>query len=255
MKYEICIRFQKNCKRRPAGQMGIAVIAGLIAALLGAVSSSGPEVNLNFSDNGASFDFSFANQQIYSSSNGWMSELNGILVGGALYIILAGIILAAVFFVLGSIIEVGYARFNLDLVDRQEKADLGTLFHYFSHWNNAALTRLLKSVYIVLWTLLFIIPGIIASYSYAMTGYILAENPDLEPDQAIALSKQMMSGNRWRLFCLHFSFIGWGILAALTLGIGNLWLTPYVQASTAAFYREISGTERLESGYVPVELN
>ena len=56
----------------------------------------------------------------------------------------------------------------------------------------------------------------------------------------------MMSGNRWRLFCLQFSFIGWSILSALTLGIGGLWLTPYTQTATAAFYREISGTEYMQ---------
>ena len=86
------------------------------------------------------------------------------------------------------------------------------------------------------------IPGIIATYSYAMTEFILAEHPDLTASVAIAQSKEMMTGNRWRLFCLHISFIGWDILCAFTLGIGNLWLRPYKQAAEAAFYREISGT-------------
>ena len=89
------------------------------------------------------------------------------------------------------------------------------------------------------------IPGIIAGYSYAMTEYILAEHPELTASEAIARSKAMMSGNRWRLFCMQLSFIGWDILSAmLTFGIGGLWLTPYKQAATAAFYREITGTER-----------
>ena len=89
-----------------------------------------------------------------------------------------------------------------------------------------------------------IITGIIAGYSYAMTSYILAENPELTASEAIERSKQMMSGNRWRLFCVQISFIGWEILSALlTFGIGGLWITPYKQAATAAFYREISGTE------------
>ena len=100
-------------------------------------------------------------------------------------------------------------------------------------------------LYILLWTFVFIIPGIMASYSYAMTSYILAEQPELSAGEAITLSKQLMNGNRWRLFCLHLSFIGWELLCALTLGIGHLWLTPYKQAATAAFYREISGTERV----------
>ena len=91
---------------------------------------------------------------------------------------------------------------------------------------------------------LFIIPGVIASYSYAMTDYILTENPELTAKEAIEKSKDMMEGNRWRLFCLEISFFGWVILSLLTLGIGSLWLTPYKEASMAAFYREVSGTEK-----------
>ena len=93
--------------------------------------------------------------------------------------------------------------------------------------------------------MLFIIPGIIANYSYAMTGFILAEYPEMTAGEAIERSKEMMDGNRFRLFCLQLSFIGWSILCSFTFGIGNLWLRPYRQAATAAFYREISGTERI----------
>ena len=114
---------------------------------------------------------------------------------------------------------------------------------YFSDWKTTASTRFLKTLYTLLWSMLFLVPGIIASYSYAMTAYILAENPDLSANEAISRSKEMMTGNRWRLFCLQISFSGWDILAALTMGIGNLWMTPYKQAATAAFYREVSGTE------------
>lgn len=110
------------------------------------------------------------------------------------------------------------------------------------YWKTAAVAKLLQSVCVLLWSLLLIIPGIIATYSYAMTEFILSEHPDLTASEAIAQSKEMMSGNRWRLFCLHFSFIGWDILSSLTLGIGNLWLRPYKQAANAAFYREISDT-------------
>ena len=103
---------------------------------------------------------------------------------------------------------------------------------------------MLQGVYVFLWALLFVIPGIIATYSYAMTSYILAENPELTASEAIDMSKEMMEGNRFRLFCLHMSFIGWAILCVFTFGIGYLWLAPYMQAAQAAFYREVSGTER-----------
>jgi len=229
------------------GKWGIAVIAGLIASLLGALGSDGPEVKLNVDmSEGANVSFEYAGQTILSTSGGINDQLSAVLIGSAIYIAIAAILLAAVYFVLGSVIEAGYARFNMDLVDRTE-AKIETLFTYFYNWKTTAATRFLKTLYCFLWSLLFIIPGIIASYSYAMTGYILADHPELTASEAIERSKEMMSGNRFRLFCLHFSFIGWEILCAFTFGIGNLWLSPYRQAATAAFYREVSGTERMES--------
>ena len=101
------------------------------------------------------------------------------------------------------------------------------------------------------WTLLFIIPGLIAAYRYQLTGYILAENPEMGANDAITRSKELMKGNKWRLFCLDFSFIGWDILSAFTLGIGDLWLTPYRSAAAAAFYRELVP---LEKGEEPEEM-
>ena len=229
------------------GKWGIAVIVGLIASLLGALGSDGPEVKLNVDmSEGANVSFEYAGQTILSTSGGINDQLSAVLIGSAIYIAIAAILLAAVYFVLGSVIEAGYARFNMDLVDRTE-AKIETLFTYFYNWKTTAATRFLKMLYCFLWSLLFILPGIIASYSYAMTGYILADHPELTASEAIERSKEMMSGNRFRLFCLHFSFIGWEILCAFTFGIGNLWLSPYRQAATAAFYREVSGTERMES--------
>ena len=226
------------------GKWGIAVIAGLIASLLGALGSEGPEVKLNVDmSEGANVSFEYAGQTILSTSGGINDQLSAILIGSAIYIAIAAILLAAVYFVLGSVIEAGYARFNMDLVDRT-KAKIETLFTYFYNWKTTAATRFLKTLYCFLWSLLFVIPGIIASYSYAMTGYILADHPELTASEAIERSKEMMSGNRFRLFCLHFSFIGWAILCAFTFGIGNLWLNPYRQAAVAAFYREVSGTEQ-----------
>ncbi|MBR3600970.1 MAG: DUF975 family protein [Lachnospiraceae bacterium] len=107
----------------------------------------------------------------------------------------------------------------------------------------------MEEVLIQIWELLkiclhIIIPGIIASLSYVMTNYILAENPEMSASETINLSKQMIGGNKWRLFCLRLSFIGWDILCGFMLGIGYLWLNPYKQAAEAAFYREISGTEK-----------
>lgn len=241
---KIASDFRRIAREALRGRWGIAVIAGLLATLLGAGAGNGPEVTLNIRDSGAAIDLSFANQEVFSTAGGIAPELKSLIVGGTVYVVLAAIVMAAVFFVLGSVIEAGYARFNLKLVDREEQAELNTMFSYFPHWKTTALTNFMKMLRIIGWSLLLVIPGIIAAYSYAMTGYIMAEHPEMQYDEILANSKAMMNGNRWRLFCLQFSFIGWDLLAALTFGIGNLWLNPYKQAATAAFFREVSGTER-----------
>ena len=234
------------------GRWLLAVAAGLVAALLDSADSGGVKINLDIEDSGASAGFEVAGQRILSVGDEGFQEAGMLLAGGAAYIILAALLMAAVFFVLGSIIRIGYHRFNLELIDRKNPS-FEMLFQYFPHWKTAFAARLLESIYIVLWSLLLVIPGIVASYSYAMTGYILAENPELSAGEAITQSKEMMYGHRWRLFCLHWSFIGWEILSILTLGVGSLWLRPYKQAAAAAFYREVSGTGRPDPGALPQE--
>lgn len=234
--------FRSTARDVLSGKWKIAVLVGLVATLLGAVEGMGPEVKVNIDASSANASFEFAGQTIFSTGGGLNSDIGALLVGSFTYIMIAALIMGAVYFILGSIIAVGYAKFNLNLVDRVE-GSFENLFAYFSYWKTTAAARFLQSIYVLLWSLLFIIPGIIASYSYAMTEYILADHPELSASEAISRSKQMMDGNKWRLFCLEFSFIGWSILCSFTLGIGNLWLIPYKQAATAVFYREVSGTE------------
>lgn len=100
-------------------------------------------------------------------------------------------------------------------------------------------TILLMYVYKSLWALLFIIPGIIKGYAYAMTPFILNDNPDLRANEAIELSMAMMNGHKWDLFCLKLSFIGWVLLCIFTFGIGYLWLIPYRYTSYAVFYEDV----------------
>ena len=98
---------------------------------------------------------------------------------------------------------------------------------------------LLVTVFTILWSFLLIIPGIIKAYSYALTPYILVDNPELSPREALRRSQQMMQGQKFNLFYLQLSFIGWWILACFTGGIGFLWLVPYYQTSQAAFYQNL----------------
>ena len=105
---------------------------------------------------------------------------------------------------------------------------------------NIVLTLFLRNLYTVLWTFLFIVPGIIKSYEYRMIPYILAENPDMDRREAFQLSKDMMQGEKWNAFVLDLSFIGWQILSGITLGIvGIFWTNPYVYATNAELYLEL----------------
>lgn len=123
---------------------------------------------------------------------------------------------------------------------REESVDLENLFDGFrgGRYTRVFCALFLVQLFTFLWTLLLIIPGIIKAFSYALTPYILLDEPELTARQAIARSCEIMQGRRWKLFCLYLSFIGWGILCLLTFGIGFLWLVPYMNASVAAFYED-----------------
>lgn len=99
--------------------------------------------------------------------------------------------------------------------------------------------ELLKSIFIVLWCLLLIIPGIIKSYAYAMTEFIAEDNPLLGPNECIDRSKAMMNGHKMDLFLLDLSYIGWILLGIISLGIGFLWIGPWMQMAHVKFYEEI----------------
>ena len=123
---------------------------------------------------------------------------------------------------------------------REESVDLENLFDGF---RGGRYTRVFCALFLVrlftfLWTLLLIIPGIMKAFSYALTPYILLDEPELTARQASTRRCEIMQGRRWKLFCLSLSFIGWGILSLLTFGIGFLWLAPYMNASIAAFYED-----------------
>jgi len=141
-------------------------------------------------------------------------------------------------FIIGGVVEMGYCSFLLKQHDGRDP-QFNDLFSLFDHFGTGFAQRFLRGLYEFLWGLLLIIPGIVASYSYAMTPYILAENPNMGARDAISRSKAMMDGHKGELFMLHLSFIGWDILAALTLNIGFLWLNPYRKAAEAAFYRKL----------------
>lgn len=145
-------------------------------------------------------------------------------------------------FIIGGVLDLGYAQFLLKQHDGQGP-QLDDLFSQFDRFGTGFAQQFLRTLYTVLWSLLLIVPGIIAALSYAMTPYILAEHPDLTASEAIARSKQLMDGHKVDLFVLYLTFIGWDLLAALTLNLGNLALNPYKNAAITVFYRDITGQQ------------
>ena len=132
----------------------------------------------------------------------------------------------------------GYCLVYLSFV-RTRDMRLSQLFEGFQRFVHAFLAYVLRTIFTLLWALLLIIPGIIAALSYAMTFFILADNPGMEGLSAITQSKELMRGHKWRLFCLGCRFIGWTFLGILTLGIGFLWIVPYFQTCLTIFYEDL----------------
>ncbi len=132
----------------------------------------------------------------------------------------------------------GLAVFGLS-ISRNQDAKLEQIFQGFSNFGTALGAYLLIILFFLLWMILLIIPGIIAAISYSMAFYILADDNSIGAMDAIDKSKKMMDGYKWKYFCLCLRFLGWALLCILTLGIGLLWLMPYMQVTMAKFYDDV----------------
>lgn len=226
--------FRKRGRDALQNKWPTAIGIGFIAFLLG-----GTDGNVGFS---LSSQVNSINDTLVERTYGYVSSygIDQIIIPGFYPLIITGLIWGLVLLFVGGATMIGYSRLNLNLVDGREIA-LPQLFSEYTHLFRGFAMIFLQGLYILLWTLLLIIPGIIASLSYAMTPYIMAENPDMGANEAIAASKKMMKGQKENLFYLYLTFLGWWLLCLFTLGIGFLWLNPYMKAAEAAFYREISG--------------
>ncbi len=145
-----------------------------------------------------------------------------------------------------------YGLCNLALdVFRGYNVGIEGLFQGFrSNYVHVTLTMLLSRIYIILWTLLLVIPGIVKTYSYAMMPYILKDHPEMCYDQAIDASMRMMQGYKVKLFLLDLSFIGWIFLSLITLGLGFIFLVPYMGVAHAAFYEDVKSRGGDEYSFV-----
>ncbi len=168
-------------------------------------------------------------------------------------LILVGMTLVILFRVfIGFAVEVGGRRFFLRLPGGDN--DLGQLGYGFhsDRYRDIWVTMLRRGVYLILWTLLLIIPGIVKMYAYRLVPYILADNPHIGNKRAIELSNQMTMGEKLEIFILDLSFIGWYLLGALAFGIGVLFVQPYYDATNAELYFELR-QQALDRGLTTAE--
>lgn len=247
--------------------------ASLIAALLGASIGYNMSITSFGGGTGESFDSEMLglNPAVTDS----ISEVSGILLTIFLGIVLVAFVWGIIMMIIGGATTIGYAKYSLNLVDHRE-AKIKDVVSEYDRLGTGFAMQFFRGLYTFLWSLLFVIPGVIATLQYYMTPFVLAENPEMEARDAMRKSKELMKGNEWRLFCLNFSFIGWGFLAAFAmvcvLGMAilpaaltggdevavliimtvavivtmvvfaivcMLTLAPYMQTSWAVFYREI----------------
>ena len=219
-------------RRNLEGTWGISVGVALVAAILGGlIVGTGSNINFNFNE-----DTVRNLPPIF-----WTVLLPLVSVAG---------LLGIVSFILGGTVELGYAKFLLKQYDRKQ-LQFSDLFSQFERFGTGFAQKFLRTLFTVLWSLLFIIPGIVKGLSYAMTPFILEEHPEMTASEAIKASMRLMDGHKMDLFILGLTFIGWQILACLTMGIGFLFLNPYMNAAYAAFYRSISTGRQEARAYVP----
>lgn len=133
---------------------------------------------------------------------------------------------------------VGFYGFFLGIA-QEDEGRLDRLFVGFRRFWKSFGVYFFYALFIYLWMLLLIVPGVIKCFSYSQAFFIIADDEACGPLEAITRSKRMMKGNKWKLFCLSLRFIGWAILALMTFGIGFLWLVPYIQTSLAKFYEDV----------------
>lgn len=198
-----------------------AVGVAFVAAIFGALMVNGGSYSLNIEKRAT---------ELFGDLPTIVKTYLMIAAGGAGALSLVNLIL-------GGVIQLGYAQYLLKQQDREINS-VKDLFSQFDRFGQGFLQLFLRNLYAFLWGLLFLIPGLIKSFAYAMTPFLMAEDPTLTANEAIKLSQEKMRGHKGELFCLGLSFIGWSLLAMLTGGIGDIFLNPYINAAYAAFYRD-----------------
>ena len=212
-------------KERLKGRWGVSVAVSFVAGVLGVYGGFGSP------GTGAQTSDPSPGNILANMDPGVLSFMTAMLIVGFIWMLLA--------FFIGPVIALGERNYFMTLC-KGEPVKFSLLFSRFSVCLKAWCLNFVMALFIGLWSLLLVVPGIIAYYRYYMAKYIMAEDTSVGVMEAIRRSKEMMNGYKGKLFVLQLSFIGWALLCGLTLGIGYLWLLPYMRSTETAFYLELS---------------
>ncbi len=152
-------------------------------------------------------------------------------------------------------VQVGLTYYMVKFIT-DKKTEYSDLFHFFNDFGRTLLASLLQGLFVILWSFLFIIPGIIKAYAYSLVSMILADDKyhDMGARDVLKLSEEMMNGHKADFFWLQFSFIGWHLLAILTLGILEIWIAPYQKIAETKFLYEVKRNYEKAHGTAEAEV-
>ena len=185
-----------------------------------------------------------AKEQI--SGNIWIlfaCSLIALLISAAAYIVFAKVLKIEALGSVATILltapfSISITMIYLRLADGI-RPEISNTFDGFSIFGKSVLLVVLIEIFVTLWSLLFIVPGIIKAYSYSLAPYILAENPEMNANDAIKESKRLMNGHKMDFFVLQLSFIPWILLVCVTFGFASIYVSPYINATYVNFYNSI----------------
>ena len=246
--------FKTNYWRSVLSALLISVLAGCSSAASRIGSAGSPGVEDTYDEE---YNFDEATDTFSDAYNSIPDDEKGYFWAVMAGLVLIGLAIAVVFFLLKIFVfnplQVGCYGFFRDNAAGQHP-DLGVLKTGFTMYGHTFVTLLLKDIFLLLWTLLLIFPGVIKAYSYRMVPFILRDNPELSATEVITRSRQLMNGHKWNVFVFDLSYIGWFLLGAITLGLVNVfWTEPYRQNANALIYRKLIGEadHAPEEPYVP----
>lgn len=222
---------KQEAKKQLSKNLGTLILSGLILGIIMELPSAFQCVGLSLS---------ISNLKVIPSTPDsfmkvltWISQ-NPVFMAYSYISSLVGIVTLLLVPVLNLGVHQIYLKATTD-----EKPHFSEMFSKMSQFGTAFLTSLLTGIFVILWSLLLIIPGIIAAYSYSMVYFILAENPEMSAMEAIRESKRIMKGHKFELFVLQLSFIWWYLLCVVTFGLASIYVIPYTEMAKANFYNKI----------------